>query len=43
MKTITFLALITALFAFSACNTVKGLGEDLEAAGRAMQDSAEDE
>lgn len=29
--------------ALSACNTMKGLGEDMEAAGEAIQNKADDE
>lgn len=34
--------LIAALFAFSACNTVRGAGEDVSAAGNVVSNAAED-
>lgn len=34
--------MLTALSALSACNTVSGLGEDVESAGDTLSDSAED-
>lgn len=37
-----FLLLGAATVLFSACNTVKGFGEDLEAAGEAIQNSGEE-
>lgn len=40
-----FVALIAALFfsvfALSACNTVEGVGQDIEAGGDAIEDAAE--
>lgn len=30
-----------ALFALSACNTIEGVGEDLEAAGEGIENAAE--
>jgi predicted small secreted protein len=35
-------ALLFMAFALSACNTVEGMGEDVEAAGGAMSGTAED-
>ena len=34
--------LVLAGLSVTACNTVEGLGKDTEAAGEAIQDSAED-
>lgn len=34
--------LLAGLFVLSGCNTVAGLGEDVETAGEAMSDKAED-
>jgi entericidin B len=34
--------LLGALLALGACNTMEGAGEDIEAAGDSMSDSAED-
>jgi predicted small secreted protein len=36
------LALILAGGALTACNTVRGAGQDVEAGGRAIEDAAED-
>ena len=33
--------LVAALFAFSACNTVRGAGEDVSAAGNVVSNTAE--
>ena len=42
MKTpIRTLAALAALVALAACNTVYGLGEDIEAAGKGLQNSSE--
>lgn len=30
---------VLAVFALSACNTVEGVGKDLESAGRGIQDT----
>lgn len=38
-KLLTFLLLLTAL---TACNTVEGAGEDIEAAGESISDTASD-
>ncbi len=38
MKKIFFLVMVT--FALSACNTVSGIGKDLEKGGEAIQKSA---
>ena len=37
-----FSAAIFSLFALSACNTVEGAGKDIEAAGGAIEESAEE-
>lgn len=34
--------LLAAMLALSACNTVSGLGRDVEAAGETLSDTAED-
>jgi len=43
MKNLTKLILValtvSALFALSGCNTVKGIGEDFEAMGESMQNA----
>jgi len=42
MKTIFVIAmLITSLSALNACNTVEGFGQDLQQAGRAINDAAD--
>jgi predicted small secreted protein len=38
----TFVALSLATMILSGCNTTAGLGEDIESAGGALEDSAED-
>jgi predicted small secreted protein len=35
-------ALLFMAFVLSGCNTARGMGEDIEAAGGAMSDTAED-
>ncbi len=43
MKFITSAILaLTFAFTLSACNTIEGAGEDIEAAGDAIDDSAEE-
>lgn len=42
MKVIYLLALILVAFAASACNTTRGFGQDVEATGEAIEDTAED-
>jgi len=37
-----FLALLTILSFPAACNTTEGIGEDIESAGEAIDDAAED-
>lgn len=37
MKKLITLILLASAFALSACNTVNGIGKDLEAAGEAVQ------
>ena len=41
-KWISIGLLIAAMAALSACNTVEGLGRDVESAGEAVSDTAED-
>jgi entericidin B len=41
-RTLSTAALIAALFALSACNTVRGAGQDIEAGGEAISNTAED-
>lgn len=36
----TALALLAAVFSLSACNTVKGVGKDVEKAGDEIQETA---
>jgi len=40
MKHLTLAVLIACLLALSACNTVKGVGQDLQKAGSAIEDAA---
>lgn len=40
MKPIAFLVIFAAATALSACNTVKGVGQDVGAAGRAVEGAA---
>jgi predicted small secreted protein len=43
LKNLIFMALLICFTALSSgCNTISGLGEDLQAAGEAIQDKAED-
>lgn len=42
MKIAYLLALFLLALATSACNTTRGFGEDVEATGEAIEDSAED-
>jgi predicted small secreted protein len=37
MKQLMTLVMLVAAFALSACNTVHGIGKDLEAAGESVQ------
>ena len=39
-KLISLFAALSALIALTACNTVDGVGEDLEDAGESIQDSS---
>ncbi|MFP4281435.1 MAG: entericidin [Verrucomicrobiota bacterium] len=41
-KLFAALGLLFSLCALSACNTIGGAGDDLEAAGEAISDEAED-
>lgn len=42
MRKLVILAALAASLAVSACNTVAGAGRDVEAAGEAVKDTAED-
>ncbi len=42
MRKLFVLAALAASLAISACNTVKGAGEDVSSAGDAVADAAED-
>jgi predicted small secreted protein len=42
MRKLVLLAFAAASLAVAACNTVEGAGEDLQAAGTAVQDTAND-
>ena len=41
MRKLVGLALMTGALLISACNTVKGVGRDVESAGDAVQDAAD--
>lgn len=41
-KSVIYLLALGAGFVLSACNTVEGVGRDLEATGDAVADTAED-
>ena len=40
MKTITSLLITLSLLALAGCNTVRGIGQDIEKAGSAIEKSA---
>jgi predicted small secreted protein len=42
MRKILVMAALAASLAVSACNTVKGAGEDVSSAGSAVSDAAQD-
>ena len=42
MRKLILLALIAAGLSTAACNTIAGAGKDVEAAGDAVEDAAED-
>ena len=42
MRKIFLLAVLAASMATAACNTVSGAGKDVESAGQAVTDTAED-
>lgn len=42
MRKVVVAAMFAASMALAACNTVAGAGEDLEAAGQAVETTAED-
>jgi predicted small secreted protein len=39
-RTRHLLCLLLAVFALSACNTVRGIGQDVKKAGEAVEDAA---
>lgn len=39
-KLLTLLGLIASAFALTACNTVDGVGEDMEETGQAIEDGS---
>lgn len=39
-KLFSLIAALSVLVAMTACNTVDGLGEDIEGAGESMQDAS---
>jgi entericidin B len=41
IKTLVTVALLGAMVGLTACNTTKGVGKDVEAAGEAVQDAAD--
>lgn len=42
MRKLFLLALMAAGLTVAACNTVEGVGEDMQAAGDAVEDTAQD-
>jgi predicted small secreted protein len=42
MRKLILLPLLAATLAVAACNTVAGVGRDIEAAGKAVKDTASD-
>lgn len=43
MRIITFfglLAIFSAVISLSSCNTIQGMGQDMESGGRVLQDAA---
>ena len=42
MRKLLLLPLLAAVMAVSACNTVAGIGKDVEAAGQAVKQTADD-
>ena len=40
MKTLIHLSLITALLALAGCNTVRGIGQDIEKLGSTIEGAA---
>lgn len=41
MRMIPIFALLAMLISLTACNTTKGLGQDIEATGEAIEEAAE--
>ncbi len=42
MRKLLLLPLLAAVMAVSACNTISGIGRDMEAAGQAVKQTADD-
>jgi len=42
MPKLVFIAALAACFALSACNTTAGAGKDMQSAGRAVENTAND-
>lgn len=42
MKNLILLAWMFVMFGLAACNTTRGVGEDVEATGEGVQEAAED-
>lgn len=40
MKTVKFISIIMILLSLGACNTMKGLGQDIQKAGDKIEDAA---
>ena len=40
MKKLVSLGIVTALLALSGCNTIRGIGQDIEKAGSVIEKSA---
>lgn len=41
-KAALFLTILASIFGLSGCNTISGAGQDIEAAGEAVEGAAED-
>ncbi|MDT8387377.1 MAG: entericidin A/B family lipoprotein [Thiogranum sp.] len=37
-----YLMILMAMFSLAGCNTIEGMGEDVEAGGKAVQEKADD-
>lgn len=42
MKYMTLLAMLLVSFSLTACNTTRGIGQDVEAAGEGIENAAEE-